>query len=96
MCDGKPKLNYVLYVAGLKANLLSISQLCDKELNVNFTKQICTVSNKSSEVMITGNETADNCYGIPYQGDKYATDLLLITRVYGIKDQETLIFQELK
>ena len=30
------KLDGVLYVDGLKANLLSISQICDKDYRVNF------------------------------------------------------------
>ena len=33
---GCPKLDGVLYVNGLKANLLSISQICDNEHRVNF------------------------------------------------------------
>ena len=36
--DGFPRLNNVLHVEGLKANLISISQLCDQKLNVKFTK----------------------------------------------------------
>ena len=33
---GCPKLDEVFYVEGLKANLLSISQMCDKDHKVNF------------------------------------------------------------
>ncbi|KAG9459176.1 hypothetical protein H6P81_003684 [Aristolochia fimbriata] len=38
---GLPKLKNVLLVNGLKVNLISISQLCDQNLYVNFTKIGC-------------------------------------------------------
>ncbi|KAG9449455.1 hypothetical protein H6P81_009420 [Aristolochia fimbriata] len=38
---GLPNLKNVLLVNGLKANLISISQLCDQNLYVNFTKTGC-------------------------------------------------------
>ena len=34
----------VLLVDGLKHNLISISQLCDKDYNVNFDKTECIIS----------------------------------------------------
>ena len=36
--SGVSKLDNVLLVKGLTANLISISQLCDQGLKVNFTK----------------------------------------------------------
>jgi len=36
-----PRLVNVLLVKGLTANLISISQLCDQGLEVNFTKLEC-------------------------------------------------------
>ncbi|KAG9453128.1 hypothetical protein H6P81_006032 [Aristolochia fimbriata] len=39
--QGLPKLKNVLLVDGLKANLISISQLCDQNLYVKFTKDGC-------------------------------------------------------
>ena len=36
---GLPLLTYVLYIKGLKANLLSITQICDEELLVQFSKK---------------------------------------------------------
>ena len=47
LANGLPKLKSVLHVEGLKANLLSISQLCDQKLNVKFTKDNCKVLNRS-------------------------------------------------
>lgn len=37
-CTGLPRLDDVLLVKGLPANLINIIQLCDKGLKVNFTK----------------------------------------------------------
>lgn len=36
----------VLYVEGLRYNLLSISQLCDKGFNINFTKDECLIQDE--------------------------------------------------
>jgi hypothetical protein len=38
---GMPRLDNVLQVKGLTANLISISQLCDQGLTVNFNKPEC-------------------------------------------------------
>jgi hypothetical protein len=61
-CLGVPKLDKVLLVKGLTANLISISQLCDQGLNVNFTKTECLIFDKNSEVIMKGIRTKDNCY----------------------------------
>jgi len=36
--EGSPRLDNVLVVKGLAENLISISQLCDQGLSVNFSK----------------------------------------------------------
>ena len=41
-----PKLRDVLIFDGLKANLVSINQLCDQDLFVKFTKDKCIVVNR--------------------------------------------------
>ena len=38
-----PRLEIVLYIDELKANLISISQICDLDLHVNFTHEKCSV-----------------------------------------------------
>ena len=53
----------VWYVDGLKANLLSISQICDNRLNVLFTKYECEILD-GDDCMCIGVRTANNCYGI--------------------------------
>ncbi|KAH1130336.1 hypothetical protein J1N35_001714 [Gossypium stocksii] len=51
-CPRIPKQKNVLFVDGLKSNLVSISQLCDQGMLVNFTKDKCQVSSKSNEKII--------------------------------------------
>ena len=54
----------VWYVDGLKANLLSISQICDNRLNVLFTKYECEILDGGGDCMCVGVRTTDNCYGL--------------------------------
>ncbi|KAG9442738.1 hypothetical protein H6P81_018592 [Aristolochia fimbriata] len=62
--QGLPKLRDVLLVDGLKANLISISQLCDQNLYVNFTKCSCKVLDEENISVLEGKRTCDNCYKI--------------------------------
>ncbi|XP_010544441.1 PREDICTED: uncharacterized protein LOC104817061 [Tarenaya hassleriana] len=57
-----PTLTNVNVVEGLKANLISISQLCDSGLQVHFTKDVCLVTNSLNECVLTGKRTPSNCY----------------------------------
>ena len=41
-------LENVLYVLGLKHNLISISQLCDRGYKVSFQSSLCIVTNLSN------------------------------------------------
>ena len=59
-----PVFEDIWYVDGLKANLLSISQICDNGLNVFFTKYECEILDKGGDCMCIGVRTTDNCYGI--------------------------------
>ncbi|CAM8877440.1 unnamed protein product [Rhodiola kirilowii] len=43
--QGLPRLKEVLLIKGLLANLISISQLCDREHHVRFTQDECVVLN---------------------------------------------------
>jgi len=50
-------LNDVFYVENLHHNLISISQLCDKGMNVVFDANICKIIDQSSnEILFTGKE----------------------------------------
>jgi hypothetical protein len=47
-----------LYVEGLKANLLSISQFCDSDLVVQFSKKECNIFDSSGKWLMGGRK---NC-----------------------------------
>jgi hypothetical protein len=60
--EGSPRLNNVLLVKGLAANLISISQLCDQRLSVNFSKTDCQILDEKGKVSMKGTRSKDNCY----------------------------------
>jgi len=60
--QGLPRLDDVLLVEGLTANLITISQLCDLGLQVKFTKCECQISDEKGEVLMRGTRSKDNCY----------------------------------
>ncbi|KAG9453164.1 hypothetical protein H6P81_006068 [Aristolochia fimbriata] len=60
--EGLPSLKNVLLVKGLKANLISISQLCDQNLHVKFTKEGCRVADNRNQYVMEGITTGYNCY----------------------------------
>ena len=45
-------------------NLLRISQICDQDFMVLFSKGKCLVLNELGEQLIGGVQTLDNCYGL--------------------------------
>ncbi|XP_022895268.1 uncharacterized protein LOC111409455 [Olea europaea var. sylvestris] len=61
---GLPTTSNVLYVEGLKSNLLSISQIYDADYEVSFVQKRCTIYNTSGGVVLEGVTTSDNCYGV--------------------------------
>ena len=61
---GLPHITNVLYVEGLRVNLLSISQICDQDFMVLFLKRKCLVLNESGKKLISGVCTLDNYYGL--------------------------------
>ncbi|XP_057444324.1 uncharacterized protein LOC130736517 [Lotus japonicus] len=60
--SGSPDLNNVLLVKGLATNLIIISQLCDQDLNVLFSKTECMVTTSNHKVVMRGVRSKDNCY----------------------------------
>ena len=59
-----PLLKDVLYIKGLKANLLSITQICDEDFLVQFSKKGCIIIDKEGIQVLEGNRTIDNCYEV--------------------------------
>ena len=61
---GLPDIANVLYVEGLRVNLLSINQICDQDFMVLFSKEKGLVMDESRKKLISGVCTLDNCYGL--------------------------------
>ncbi|KAJ9567585.1 hypothetical protein OSB04_003551 [Centaurea solstitialis] len=59
LANGVTTFKRVAYIEGLMHNLLSISQLCDKNHKVSFSKKKCKVKNRRKEVILTGVRLAD-------------------------------------
>jgi hypothetical protein len=70
-----------LYIEGLKANLLSISQLCDDGLVVQFDRNIFDSNGKW---LMGGERTSDNYYGIP----NFSSDSQIICNKATIDENE--------
>ncbi|WJX28775.1 hypothetical protein P8452_17454 [Trifolium repens] len=87
---GLPNLENVLLVKGLTANLISISQLCDQDMRVNFTKSECLVNNEEGQLLMKGTRSKDNCYLWMSQEEAH-TSTCLIT----IEDEVQLWHQKL-
>jgi len=60
--DEIPKLENVFLVEGLFSNLISISQLCDQGMEVNFNKSGCQVTNEEGKLLMRGIRTKNKCY----------------------------------
>ena len=54
----------VLYIKGLKVNLLCITQICDEDFLVQFSKKGCVIIDEEGIQVLEGNKTIDNCYGV--------------------------------
>ena len=74
--EGLLRLKNVLHIEGLTANLISISQLCDQNLLVKFTKDTCKFFNKSKKCVLERARSVDNCYKLlqPHKCHKISLD----------------------
>ena len=57
-----PIIKNVLLVEGLKHNLLSISQMCDKGNHVSFDKSYCTIKNSTDNTVLFVGHRDENVY----------------------------------
>jgi hypothetical protein len=63
LSNGKGKSQDVLLVDGLKHNLLSLSQMCDRGCEVVFTSKDCKINSvNSGQVLDKGIRTYNNVY----------------------------------
>jgi len=60
--DDQPHLSNVYFVERLTANLISISQLCDDDLTVMFTKTGCVALDIAGNNVISRVWLGNNCY----------------------------------
>ena len=51
---GLPLLKDMLYIKGLKANLLSITKICDEDFLVQFSKKGCIIINEEGIQVLEG------------------------------------------
>ena len=61
---GLPLLTDVLYIKGLEVNLLSITQICDEDFLVQFSKKRRLILNEEGVQILKGLRTTDNCYRV--------------------------------
>ena len=62
---GLPLLTDVLYIKGLKANLMSITQICDEDFLVQFSKKGCVILSEEGVQVLKGlRRTTNNCYSV--------------------------------
>jgi hypothetical protein len=63
LSNGKRKAQDVLFVEGLKHNLLSVSQVCDRGCEVVFTSKYCRIKSvDSGQLVAKGIRTENNVY----------------------------------
>jgi len=62
--DSSPVTENVVLVEGLKYNLLSISQLCDKDFKVVFDNFTCDILDKKTNACILSDFRENNVYMI--------------------------------
>ena len=68
----------MLYVEGLKHNLLSISQLCDKGFRVCFDAHACHVNDSNTNQVIYIGKRNENVYVIHIDEIKFHNESCLI------------------
>ena len=59
-----PNIANILYVEGLRVNLLCINQICDQDFMVLFSNGKCLVMDEFGKKLISGVRTLANCYGL--------------------------------
>ena len=63
LSNGKGKSQDVLFVDGLKHNILSVGQVCDRGCEVFFTSKYCKIKSiPSGQLVAKGIRTENNVY----------------------------------
>ena len=61
---GFSPLNDVLFVEGLKENLLSVSQFCDDMQEIKFSKECCSIYSSTGKCIVKRSRSADDWFWI--------------------------------
>ena len=88
---GLPDIANVVYVKGLRVNLLSISQICDQDFMVLFSKGKCLVMDEFEKNLISGVHTLNNCYGLVLDADIVCNNIRLSMKTYGMNGWNMLV-----
>ena len=70
---GMTNLENVLLMNGLKVNLIDISQSCDHNLFVNFTKDKWSITDSTNRCVMEGKRSSNNYYMLTCLGSCYTT-----------------------
>jgi len=54
---GKTYIDDVLYVPGLEKNMISVSQITKKQMQVQFQNEKCIISDKSHNAIVVGTKS---------------------------------------
>ena len=76
--NSQTQIKHVLYVEGLKHNLLSISQLCNKGFRVCFDAHACHVIDSNTNQVIYIGKMHENVYVILIDEIKFHNESCLI------------------
>ncbi|KAI3456997.1 hypothetical protein Pfo_013660 [Paulownia fortunei] len=87
---GLPRLKNILLIEGLKTNLIIISQLCDQNLFVHFTKDLCHIFDNTNCCVMTGKRSANNYYLLDHQ-----MNYLNTPQQNGVVERKNRILQEM-
>jgi hypothetical protein len=72
LSNGKGKAQDMFFVNGLKHNLLSVSQVCDKGCEVVFTYKDCKIKSLNSGQLVTkGIRTKNNVYVLKEEKEEF-------------------------
>ncbi|KAJ9561383.1 LOW QUALITY PROTEIN: hypothetical protein OSB04_006543 [Centaurea solstitialis] len=92
LTNGVTTFKRVAYVKGLMHNLLSTSQLCDKNHYLSFSKKKCKVKNKHKKVILSGARRAD----VSNKIDEIGTFICNKARIvaHGYQQEECIDYDE--
>jgi hypothetical protein len=72
LSNGRRKAQDVLFVDGLKNNLLSVSHICDRGCEVTFTTKNCKIKTvNTGELLAKGVGTKNNVYILKEDKEKF-------------------------